>query len=245
MKRLIDKVALITLDDCGLAAAVAVAFGREGAAVAIAGTDTERLGAAAQALQETGAECLTLILDPTRPESCEHAVAQVMETWGRLDVLCNLAGEFPLTGPLHEVEEDEYDRAVAANVKSVLLVSRYAVPAIRASDGPGAIINLSHSATLNGVPGTSLLAATKGALLNMTRDMAIQGQREGFRVNCVCVGSTCVPVVPSLMEEHQAHPVPPAELAGTFVYLACDDSAHVNGQILAADDGMHAWRTGR
>jgi NAD(P)-dependent dehydrogenase (short-subunit alcohol dehydrogenase family) len=245
MRRLTGKVALITLDDCGLGAAVAVAFGREGAAVAVADTDTGRLGAVAQALQATGAKCLPLILDPTRPESCERGVAQVMETWGRLDVLCNLAGDFPLTGPLHEIEEDAYERAVAANVRSVLLVSRYAVPAMRASDGPGAIVNLSHSAALNGVPGTSLLAATKGALLNMTRAMAIQGQREGFRVNCVCVGSTCVPVVPSLMEEHRARPVPPAELAGTFVYLACDDSAHVNGQILAADDGMHAWRLGR
>jgi NAD(P)-dependent dehydrogenase (short-subunit alcohol dehydrogenase family) len=244
MKRLTGKVALITSDEQGLAAAVALAFGREGATVAISGTDAQRLEADAGAVRETGAECLALILDPTHPGSCERGVAQVVKAFGRLDVVCNLAGDYPLTGPLHEIEEEEYDRAVAANITSVLLVSRYAVPAIRASDGPGSIVNLSHSAALNGVPGTSLLAATKGALLNMTRSMAIQGEEEGFRVNCVCLGSTYVPVVPSMMDEQRQHPAPPEEWVGAFVFLASEESAHISGHILAADDGMHAWRTG-
>ena len=245
MNRLAGKVALITSDEQGLAAAVAVAFGREGTVVVIADADRDRALSIATAIEETGAEHLTLALDPTNPDNCKQAVSRIVDKYGRLDVLCNLAGEFPHTGPLHEVQEDEFDRAVEANIKSVLLVSRFAVPAIRESDGEGSIINLSHTAVLNGVPGTSLLAATKGALLNMTRDMAIQGQREGFRVNCVCVGSTYIPVVPSLMEEHQQHPTPAEGLTGTFVYLASDDSAHVNGHILMVDDGMHAYRSGR
>ena len=245
MKRLAGKVTLITSDGQGLAAAVAVAFGREGAAVVIAAPDRKRAQAISTAVRGTGAECLALVLDPTNPDNCEQVVSGVVGEYGRLDVLCNLAGEFPHTGPLHEVQEAEFDRAVAANIKSVLLVSRFAVPAIRKSDGDGSIINLSHTAALNGVPGTSLLAATKGALLNMTRDMAIQGQREGFRVNCVCVGSTFDPVIPSLTEEHRHRPTPAEELTGAFVYLASDDSAHVNGHILMIDDGMHAWRSGR
>jgi len=131
---------------------------------------------------------------------------------------------------------------VTINIKSVLLVPRFAVPAIRESSGHRSIINLSHTAALNGVPGTSLPAATRGALLNMTRDMAIQGQREGFRVNCVCVGSTFVPVIPSLKEEHSQRPIAADELAATFVYLASDDSRHVCGHVLIVDNGMHAWR---
>jgi len=242
MNRLAGKVALITSDEHGLAAAVAAAFGREGAIVVIADANQDRVQPIAAAVWKTGAECLVLVMDPTNPDSCEQAVLKIVDKYGRLDVLCNLAGEFPRTGPLHEIQEAEFDRAVAANIKSVLLVSRFAVPAIRESDGKGSIINLSHTAALNGVPGTSLLAATKGALLNMTRDMALQGQREGFRVNCICVGSTYVPVVPSLMEEHHQHPVPARELMGSFVYLASDESAHVNGHILMIDDGMHAWR---
>jgi len=241
MKRLTEKVALITADDQGLAAAVAVAFGREGATVAIMDTGREQLEPITRAVQETGAECLPIVMDPVSPQSCEQGVAQVVEKFGRLDVLRNLAGEFPLTGQLHEIEEVRFGDSVAANVKSVLLVSRFAVPAMRKSGG-GSIINLSHTAALNGVPGTGLLAATKGALLNMTRDMALQGQREGFRVNCVCVGGTFVPVVPSLMSEHKQNRVSPEELAPTFVYLACDDSCHMNGHILVVDDGMHAWR---
>lgn len=242
MGRLAGKVALITADEQGLAAAVAVAFGREGATVVIADTDRERLESVATAVREMGAECMAIVLDPTSPESCERGVAKLVAEYGQLDVLCNLAGEFPRTGLLHEIEEDEFDRMVAANIKSVLLVSRFAVPVMRESSGNGSIINLSHTAALNGVPGTSLLAATKGALHNMTRNMAVQGKQEGFRVNCVCVGSTFVPVIPSAMEAHRLHPTTAEELAGTFVYLASDDSRHLHGHILVVDDGMHAWR---
>ena len=244
MGRLAGKVALITADEQGLAAAVAVAFGREGATVVIADMDPERLASVAAAVRETGAECMAVVIDPTSPESCEQGIVRIAAQVGRLDVLCNLAGEFPRTGPLHEIGEDEFDRMVAANIKSVLLVSRFAVPVMRETSDGGSIINLSHTAALNGVPGTSLLAATKGALHNMTRYMAIQGKQEGFRVNCVCVGSTFVPVIPNAIEEHRQRPTAAEELAGTFVYLASDDSRHLHGHILVVDDGMHAWRLG-
>jgi NAD(P)-dependent dehydrogenase (short-subunit alcohol dehydrogenase family) len=235
-------VALITVDRQGLAEVVAEVFGREGASVAIADVDDGRLASITKTVQATGAQCLPLVMDPVNPESCKVGVAEIIDTFGRLDILCNLAGEFPRTGPLHEIDEAEFDRVLEANIKSALVVSRFAVPAIRESGDGGSIINLGHSATLDGVPGTALLAATKGPLLNMTRDMAVQGIQEGFRVNCVCVGSTFLPVVPSLMERHQEQTLHPEELAGTFVYLACDDSRHMNGHILNVDDGMHAWR---
>jgi NAD(P)-dependent dehydrogenase (short-subunit alcohol dehydrogenase family) len=242
MGRLDGKVALITTDETGLALAVAVGIGREGARVAITDTAQERLDIASGAVAQTGAECLPILMDPTHPASCERAISALMATFGRLDVLCNLAGSFRLAGPLHEVSEAEWDLSVAENLKSVLLVSRFAVPAIRQSGTSGSVINLSHVAALNGVPGTSLIAATKGALLNMTRDMAIQGSREGFRVNCVCVGSTFAPAIPSLLEQHSAHPSPPSDLAMLLVYLASDESRHVTGSIITIDDGMHAWR---
>lgn len=242
MYRLKEKVALITLDRCKLAEAVAVAFGREGAIVIIADAEEKRLMSVARIVRGMGVECMPIIMDPVNQASCERGIATIMEEHGQLDILCNLAGEFPLTGPMHEIQEDEFDRAVQTNIKSVLLASRFAVPAIRQSSGVGSIINLSHSAVLNSVPGTSLLAATKGALINMTRDMAMRGQKEGFRANCVCVGSTFAPAVPSLMNEHTQNRVSAEELAPTFVYLASDDSQHVQGHILTVDDGMNAWR---
>jgi len=245
MGRLDNKVALITIDNYGLADAVAVAFGREQATVVVAGTSEARLAEIEQAVQETWAECLTLVMDPVNPESCEQGIAQIIARYGRLDVVCNLAGEFPLSGPLHEVDEAEFDRMVEANIKSVLLVSRFAVPALRQSGGTGSIINLSHTAVLNGVPGTSLLAATKGGLTNMIQNMSLQGSREGFRVNCVCVGSTFVPVIPSQLEENTQQTITAEALAPTFVYLASDDSRHMHGHTLVVDDGMHAWVEGR
>ena len=107
------------------------------------------------------------------------------------------------------------------------------------------VINLSHTAVLNGVPGTSLLAATKGGLTNMIQNMSLQGSREGFRVNCVCVGSTFVPVIPSQLEENTQQTITAEALAPTFVYLASDDSRHMHGHTLVVDDGMHAWVEGR
>ncbi|MFC1716650.1 SDR family NAD(P)-dependent oxidoreductase, partial [Candidatus Poribacteria bacterium] len=242
MYRLKEKVALITLDADGLAEAVAIAFGQEGATVVIAGKGEQQLAMVSKAVGAMGAECLPVAITPTDPASCERMTAQIMEKYGKLDILCNLAGEFPLTEPLHKISVDDFHRMVEVNTKSVFLVSRFAVPAIRQNSGVGSIINLSHSAALNGVPGTSLLAATKGALINLTRDMAMQGQKEGFRANCVCVGSTFVPVVPSLMDEHKQNRVSAEELAPTFVYLASDDSLPMQGHILTVDDGMNAWR---
>ena len=245
MGRLAEKVALITVDENGLAAAVAVAFGREQATVVVADTNEVRLMEIEQAVRETGAECLTVAMDPVNPDSCEQGIARIMAHYDRLDVLCNLAGEFPLSGPLHKIDEAEFDRMVEANIKSVLLVSRFAIPAFRQSESAGSIINLSHTAVLNGVPGTSLLAATKGGLTNMIQNMSLQGSREGFRVNCVCVGSTFVPVIPIQLEE-DTQPATPAEaLAPTFVYLASDDSRHMHGHTLVVDDGLHAWIEGR
>lgn len=242
MGRLDGKVALLTDDGGGLAAAVGRTFAREGAAVALAASSPEALAPLVAPILETDGNCLPLILDVASPESCARAVAAVVEAFGRLDVLGNLAGSFARTPPLHEIDEVAWDQAIAHNLRSVLLVSRFAVPAIRQSGPGGSIVNLSHVAALNGVPGTSLLAATRGALLNMTRDMAIQGAREGFRVNCVCVGSSFAAVIPSVLEEQTRHPVPAEEIAPIFVYLASDESRHVNGSILTVDDGMHAWR---
>lgn len=242
MGRLAAKVALITADENGLAAGVAVAFGREGATVVVADANEDRLATVVDVVRTTSATCLGIVMDPTSPESCEQGITKLITVYGQLDILCNLAGDFPRTGPLHTVEEELWEHTVARNIKSVLLVSRYAVPAMRRSAAIGSIINFSHGAALNGVPGTSLIAATKGALLNMTRDMAIQGSREGFRVNCVCVGSTFIPVIPSLIEQHTEHPIPADELVPTFVFLASSESSHITGHILTIDDGMNAWR---
>lgn len=221
MNRLRGKVVLVTRDMSGLADAVAEAFAAEGAAVELGGGGS-------------------LPLDPTDEASCRDALAAVEARYGRLDALCNLATAAPALRPLHEVDEGEWDAAVRDTVRSTLLVSRFALPLLRR--GGGAIVNVSHAAALVGVPGTGLLAATTGALLNMTRAMAASSRADRVRVNCVCVGSSYVPVVPSELEQHRAQRISPAELAGLFVFLASDAAAHVNGQVIPADDGMTAWR---
>lgn len=241
MKRFVGKVAVLTVDEHGLTDSIAKAFVLEGSAVAIADSNETRLAALTQALSEQGIDSFALLMNPYDATSCEQGVAQVMARYGRLDIVCNLIGDFSRSRPLHEIELQDYERVVAANITSVLLLSRFAMPAIRSSGGHGAIINVSHTAALDGIPGTCLLAATKGALLNMTRNMALQGHQQGFRVNCVCVGDSFAPVIPSLLHEHAQRKMAVEALAPTFVYLASDESRHVNGHILLVDDGSHAW----
>jgi NAD(P)-dependent dehydrogenase (short-subunit alcohol dehydrogenase family) len=215
---------VVTRDASGLAEAVVEAFAAEGAAALLAGSDA-------------------LPLDPTDEASCRDALAAVEARHGRLDALCNLASARPPLRPLHELDEAAWEAAVAATIRSTLLVSRFALPLLRRSGG-GSIVNLSHAAALVGIPGTSLLAATSGALLNMTRATAATSRADGVRVNCVCLGSTAVPALPSHLVPGDAPP-PVRELAPLFVFLASDESRHVNGQVLCQDDGLTAWRDGR
>ncbi|MBN1675739.1 MAG: SDR family oxidoreductase [Kiritimatiellae bacterium] len=241
MNRLKDKVALITVDADGLAPAVAAAYAEEGARVAVAGPDANQLASLAKAVTDAGGACLTVVMDPSDAASCERGVGEVVAKYGCVDVLCNLAGEYPRTGPLHEVSEADFDRMVKVNISSVVLTARFGIPAFRNGGRQGSIINVSHAAALSGVAGTSLLAATKGALLNLTRCMAMQGAKQGYRANCVCVGNTFVPVVPSMLDEDDWKATGSRELAPTFVYLASDESRHMCGHILCVDDGMSAW----
>jgi len=238
MSRLKDKSILVTVDGNGLAPVVARAFVAEGARVVVAGADQAAVG---KLVESVGGGCSAVVMDPSDAASCEQGVAKAVETLGGLDVVCNLAGTFPKTGRLHELAEADYDAAVKANITSVLLTTRNAIPAF-GEDGEGTIITVSHSAALTGVQGTGLIAATKGALLNMTRCIDLQGAKKGtHRANCVCVGDPLVPVIPSQLEKYQDTAGAAEQLAPTFVYLASDESRQVRGQILSVDEGTTAW----
>jgi NAD(P)-dependent dehydrogenase (short-subunit alcohol dehydrogenase family) len=232
MERLKGKRALITGAPSELALAVGAALAAAGASVALAGTGESALP-----------------LNVTDAASCERAVRMAAQRLGGLDVLCNVAAspEPALGKALHELAEDEWDRATSETIDSVLLVSRFALPLMREAGG-GSIVNVSHAAALVGIPGTALLAATTGALLNMTRAMAVSSEKDRVRVNCVCLGShvggAFRPTVPSLSEAQRSAPVAASDMAPLFVFLASDESKHVNGQVLAADDGLSAWRPG-
>jgi len=237
MKRLDGKVVLITVDDLGLAGVVAEAFAREGGVVAVGAPERGAIDPIVARVKAAGGACMPVLMDPGDLASCEKGVGEVVAKHKALDVVCCLAGEFPVGGQLHEYSEADFDRAMKANVTSVVHTCRFALPAMRDN---GVIITLTHSAGINGVAGTSLLAATKGALVNGTRCISWKAPR-GIRANSVCIGDNLVPVIPSMLEQSKANLVAVEELAPTFVFLACDESRHITGQIVEANDGVTAW----
>jgi NAD(P)-dependent dehydrogenase (short-subunit alcohol dehydrogenase family) len=227
--RLAGKAALVVGGGSRFGQAVAAALGREGAAVAV-GCGDEASGCAAVALVEAaGGRARHVLLDPLDAASCAAAVAATLETFGRLDVLVTrVVGPPRQPRPLHEIGVEEWDETIGHVVDAAALPVWHAQRAMLARGG-GSIVVVSSSAALVGRPGMAALSAAAGALVNFTRSTGVEGWRQGVpvRVNCLCLG------VP---------PAPPDEVAPLVVFLASDESQHVNGQVIPIDDGATAWR---
>ncbi len=236
MSRFERKAALVLDDTRGLGRATAEAFAREGARVA--------LGARASTSGQTGA-IMRITLDPRDEASCEAAVREVVAAFGGLDVLCTAYPSAPSARKLlHELSEGEWDETFADTVTAAALPVRSALRVMKPR-GRGAIVVLGSSAALVGVPLLSAYSAGTGVLTNWVRNVAQDGAGFGIRVNLVATGHTWDPLVPSLAEVAPGGSVGPAELAPVVTFLASDESRHITGQVVPADDALTAWRDRR
>lgn len=228
MGRLEGKVALVVGGGSRFGQAVAAELGREGAAVAV-GCGDEASGCTAVALVEAaGGQARHVILDPTDAGSCEAAIAAAVAAYGRLDVLVTRIASPPRERkPLHELTEAEWADATKHVVTAAVLPVWHAQRAML--ERSGSIVIVGSIAGLVGLTGMSQFAATTGALVNFTRSTGVDGVRRGgaVRVNYLALG------VP---------PPPPDEVAPVVLFLASDESRHVNGQIIPVDGGLTAWR---
>jgi NAD(P)-dependent dehydrogenase (short-subunit alcohol dehydrogenase family) len=242
--RLRNRCALVVDAGRDLGRAVATAFAAEGAQVALGEREEGEAAEIVEAIDRNGGRAFAVALDPLDPASCEAAVQTVLDQFGSVDVLCNVALHSPSEKKrLHDTFEAEWDEIFAETVTAVALPTRAALKVMKTKKG-GSIIVIGSSAALVGVPGVAAFSGCAGVLTNWTRNLALDGSRNGIRANLLCLGSTWDPIVPSLAEEHAANRVSAEELAPTIVFLASDDSRHVTGQVIAADDGMTAWRVG-
>jgi len=271
-KRFQDRVVLVTGGGTGIGRAAALAFAREGAAVLIAGRNP---GAGERVVAEIGSlhnrmrswpapdpQALFVPTDVTSPAACENVVRATLETFGRLDVLVNNAGVIVREKDVVETTPEEWDLTFDVNVKGTYLMSRAAIPALRrkpedfgSEQPPGTIVNNASYLGVVGGRGVAAYAAAKGAVVNLTRAMALDHAAEGIRVNCVAPGSVETPMLRKEWEEmggedsvraqfEAKHPLgrisQPEEIAGVILFLASDDASFITGACLPVDAGLTA-----
>ena len=244
------KVALITGGASGIGRATALLFAREGAAVAVVDVDEAGARAVARAVLDAGGQAIAVGCDVSQARDCRRAVEATVEAFARLDILFNNAGIIRRADVV-ETAVEEWDRVMAVNARSVFLMSKYVVP-VMAPRGGGAIVNTGSGWGLVGGRDAVSYCASKAAVVNMTRAMALDHGPQGIRVNCVCPGDTDTGMLrreaqqlgadeAQFLAEAADRPLgrigTPEEIARAVLYLASEDSSFVTGAILVVDGG--------
>jgi NAD(P)-dependent dehydrogenase (short-subunit alcohol dehydrogenase family) len=248
--RLVGKVALITGGASGIGRATALLFAREGAAVAVVDLDETGGQIVAQTIVGGGGRAIFVRCDVSETADCQRAVQRTADELGGLDILFNNAGIIQRASVV-ETSEAQWDRVMAVNVKSVFLLSKYAIP-LMAQAGGGVIVNTASGWGLVGGRNAVSYCASKGAVVNMTRAMALDHAEQNIRVNCICPGDTDTLILreearqlgePEKRFLAQAAQRPlqrigrPEDIAQAALYLASDASSFVTGTTLVVDGG--------
>jgi NAD(P)-dependent dehydrogenase (short-subunit alcohol dehydrogenase family) len=252
MGRLNDKVALITGGASGMGKVASHLFAREGAKVVLTDVADEAGEAVAAAIRDGGAQAAYVHADVSRASDAEAMVRFAVDTFGRLTILYNNAGIFPeRDGSVTQTPEEVWDLTIGINLKSVYLGCRYGIPAMIESGG-GAIVNVASFVALMGAATPQIAyTASKGGVLSMTREIAVEFARKGVRANALCPG----PIETPLLQELLADParrqrrlvhIPMGrfgqaeEIAKAALFLASDESSYMTGAALVVDGGITA-----
>jgi len=254
--KLAGRVAIVTGATSGIGQASAALLAQEGAIVVITGRRSERGQAVVEAIEREGGQARYINADHTRPEDCQRVVDTVHAELGRIDVLFNNAG-IVVEGTAEETDEATWASTLALNVTAVWRMSRLVLPHMRAIGG-GAIVNNASDWGLVGGARAVAYCTSKGAVVQMTRAMALDHATENIRINAVCPGDTFVQrwqeqgyhqggasVDPEAIAE-DARDLPmqrvgrPEEIARAVLFLACDDSTYITGIALPVDGGNTA-----
>lgn len=255
MDRLSDKVAIVTGGGSGIGRATALLLAEEGARVAVADLSAEAAQTVAGDITKAGGEAVPVIVDVSSSGDAAAMVDQTMDAFGALHILYNNAG-VDSSGDVVDGDEDDWDRCLGVNAKGTFLCSKFAAPAIESSGG-GAIINQGSVAALVGVPNFAAYCAAKGAVVSLTRSMAVDLAPRRIRVNCICPGTVFTPLMEPMLAARGGgdldkgleltiakYPVgrlgEPEDIARVALFLASDDAAFVTGSIYTADGGMTA-----
>lgn len=243
--KLAGASALITGGDSGIGRAVALAYAREGANVAITYLDEEDDAQETKRLiKECGQDALTIRMDQTDRQACEKAVDACIEKFGRLDILVNNAAFQKTYDSLESIPDEDLDYTFRTNIEAFFYFSRYALKFIAPG---GSIINTTSIQAYSPSSALAPYAATKAAIANFTVSLAEEAIKRGVRVNAVAPGPVWTPLIPSTMPQEKVRnfgentlferPAQPAELAPLYVFLASDEASYITGEIYGATGG--------
>lgn len=251
--RLAGRVAIVTGATSGIGRATALVLASEGARVVIAGRRRQLGAALAEELRSANREALFVQTDVSKRADVVRLIERSIDAFGQLDVVVNNAGVFDYHA-VEETPEDVWDAVLATNLKSVYLVSRYSIPHLRRAGG-GSIINVASVHALATGPHLAAYAASKGGVLALSRQMALDYAQDRIRVNALIVGSVDTDMsrshgramgldddaISSTMDERAVGRMArPEEVARAVLFLASEDSSFVTGSPLIVDGGLLA-----
>lgn len=257
MFRLDSKVALVTGAGSGIGKEIALLYGAQGARVVIADINVEAAESVVTLITEQNGAAQSLRLDVSNEEQVRSAFAQVVQEHGRIDILVNNAGVSHV-GNILETSLEDWERVMSVNMRGVFLCSKYAITHMVAQNPQGGVlVNMASVAGMIAVDRRFPYGASKGAVISMTRSIAMDFVGQGIRANAICPGTVHTPFVEGYLERnfadtkdearrqlHARQPIGrmgrPEEIAHAALYLASDEAEFVTGSTLVIDGGWTA-----
>jgi NAD(P)-dependent dehydrogenase (short-subunit alcohol dehydrogenase family) len=254
-ERFAGRVAVVTGGGVGIGRAIAMRLASEGAGVAVLDIDEAAAAGTARVIVDAGGRVEPFRVDVTSPEAVRTGIDAVLDAFGGIDVLVNNAGVVRY-GTVPELSVDDWDLVIDTNLKGTFLTAKYAIPAMRARGG-GAIVNTASAQAFASQPAVAAYSASKGAVVAMTRTLALDHAGDGIRVNCVCPGSVVTPMLrygaehlddrdpeETMQDWGLQHPIgrliQPDDVAALVAFLASDEAAAITGAPYLVDGGLLA-----
>ena len=245
---------MITGGGTGIGRAIALAFAREGASVAVAGRRLENLKQVAAEIEKQDRQALALQFDVSHAEDADRAISETAKKFGKVNVLVNNAGTLSVS-TVDTISEDDWDRVITVNLKGPFLMSRAALKEFRKAGG-GTIVNIGSVLGLVAMKDRAAYCASKGGVTMLTKAMALDHAHENVRVNCICPSIVETELVKGLfdgseqgkrLKQSRMGTIPlgrfgkPADVAELAVFLASEESSWLTGAAIPLDGGLTAF----